>query len=320
MATSGVRVLTRTRDDIIKGAFRLLGLIKAGGTVAHPEMISFAADALNEMITEFQADGVGLWLKLDVKLYLQKNEPSYSIGPTGDHCTASSVETTVDGAVDSGQSAIDVDSITGILDGDYLGVQLDTGFFQFTTVDGTPAGSTIALDDALTSDVDDGAFVFAYTNKVARPLSIESMRLVQEDDTELQLRIDSRDRYLAVNDKTEGGRPNFVYYHPQLTNGVLHVWQPTSDVTQRLKFTIKQPIELFTAGTDSVDFPQEWFNAIKYSLASYMGTEYLDVIDPNRYLIIQAKAIEYRDKMFGSDTEPTPLRFATVYTMRGRGR
>ncbi len=319
MATSGVRVLTRTRDDIIYGAFRLLGLYGHGGAGITDEMVGWAADSLNEMITEFQADGVGLWLKLDVKLYLQKNSPSYNIGPSGDHCTASSVETNVDGAVDSGLSAIDVDSVTGILDGDFLGVQLDTGFFQFTTVSGTPAGSTITLADALTSGVDDNAFVFAYTDKVARPLAIESVRLVQDDDSELQLVIDSRDRYLAVNDKDEGGLPNFVYYDPQLVNGVLYVWQPTSDVTQRLKFSIKQPIEVFTTGSDSADFPQEWFNAIKYSLADYMGPDY-PTVEERRYAIVQAKAVEYRDKMFGSDTEPTPIRFTTIYAMRGRGR
>jgi len=317
VATSGTRTVTRTRDDIIKGAYRLLGLIDAGGTVPHPEMIVNAADDLNDMIMDWQADGVGLWLKADATLYMQKGTASYNIGPTGDHCTLSADETTVNGDVASGSATIVVTSATGITASDYIGVELDSGDFQFTTVSGSPAGTTVTLADVLTDAVNDGAFVFTYTTKVSRPLYLESVRFVQDDDTELQIEIRGRDEYFAVNDKTDEGTPNFVYYDPQLTNGKLYVWQPPSDVEYRLKFTVMQPIEVFTAGTDSPPFPQEWFNALRYGLADYMGPQYMTKIDPRQYLVVQEKAREYRDKLFGYDTAAAPIQFISAFGLEG---
>ena len=317
MATSGTRVLTRTRNDIITAAFRLLGLIKPGGTVPHPEMMDHAQDSLNDMITSWQADGVGLWLKADATLYMQYGQASYDIGPSGDHCTLSAAETTTSAAASSGASSITATSITDMADGDYIGVELDTGYFQFTTINGTPAGSTVTLTDVLTGDVDSGAFVFAYTTKVSRPLSIEDARWVQDDDTELIFSLRSRNEYMGLNDKTTAGSPNFGYYDPQLTNGKMYVWQPPSDVEYRLRFTVMQPIEVFTASTDSPDFPQEWFNALRYGLADYMGPEYWEYLDPRQYLVVQEKAREYTDKMFGNDTEAAPIQFVSVFGFEG---
>jgi len=318
MATSGTRVLTRTRDEIIHGAYRLLGLEKPGGTVPHPEMMNWGADALNEMILAWQSDGLGLWLDSDATLYMQKGTASYDIGPSGDHCTLSAVETTVDGAVDSGESAIDVDSITGISNEDYIGVELDSGSFQFTTVNGTPSGSTITLTDALTDDVNDAAFVFAYTNKVARPLEIGDIRYVQPDDTELQLGDPiSRNEYMGFADKTSTGSPHKVYYHPVLTNGKIYVWQPPDDVEKRLKFTVKLPIEVFTASTDNPAFPQEWYEPLRYSLAERLGLEHYELINPRRLVHIKEDAIQYREKAFGRDTEKTSYQFVSIYGFEG---
>jgi len=319
MATSGTRTLTRTRDDIIIGALRLLGLYKPGGTAPHREIFDFAADSLNDMITEWQADGVGQWLKANATLYMQYGTSEYNIGPSGDHCTLSAIETTLSADGSAGESTITVDSITGISDNDYIGIELDNNYFQFTTVNGTPSGSTITLDDVLTDNVNDGDFVFAYTNKVSRPLDIEDVRYVQDDDTEIQINSVSRNEYMAISDKSDTGTPNIVHYQPTMTNGKLYVWQPPDDVELRLRFTIMQPIEVFTSRTDNPCFPQEWFNTLKYNLADYMGLEYMTQIDnfgrldARRYLLIQEKAREYRDKMFGNDTARSPVQFVAAF-------
>ena len=321
MATSGTRVLTRTRDEIILSALRLLGLIKPGGHVDHGEMIDWGAEAFNEMITNWQNEGLGLWLKDDATLYMQKGTATYNIGPSGDHCTLSAVETTVDGAVDSGESAIDVDSITGVSDGDTIGVELDSGSFQFTTVNGTPSGSTITLTAALTGDVADGAFVFAYTDKVARPLEIGDIRAVQPDDTELQLGDPiSRNEYMGFADKTSTGSPHKVHYHPSLTNGKLFSWQPPDDVEKRLRFTVKLPIEVFATASDNPAFPQEWFKVLRYNLASDLGMEHHEHVDPQRLLMIKAEARELLDTAFGRDTEKSSIIFASVYGFEGYDR
>ncbi len=317
MATSGTRTVTRTRDDIIIGAYRLLGLIKPGGTTPHREMFDMASDSLNDMIMEWQADGVGQWLKADATLYMQYGQTSYNIGPTGDHCTLSAVETTLSADGSTGDSTITVSDDTGISDGDYVGIELDNNYFQFTTVNGTPSANVVTLDDVLTDDVNSGDFVFAYTTKVSRPLDIEDVRYVQDDDTEIQIQTVSRNEYMSISDKTDTGTPNAVHYHPALTNGKMYVWQPPDDVELRLRFTVMQPIEVFTARTDNPCFPQEWYNALKFSLAEIVGLHFIEQVDPRKYLIVQEKAREHRDKMFGNDTARSPIQFVAAWGLEG---
>jgi hypothetical protein len=289
-----------------------------GGTVPHSEMWEHGADVLNDMIMEWQTDGVGLWLKADATLYMQYGQATYNIGPSGDHCTLSAVETTLGADAAAGASAITVGSITGITDGDYIGVELDSGYFQFTTVNGVPSGTTVTLTAVLTGAASSGAFVFAYTTKVSRPVEVDDFRYVQDDDTEIQIDRRSRNEYLSVSDKTDVGTPNFVYYQPTLTNGKLYVWQPPDDVELRLRFTVMQPIEVFTARADSPCFPQEWYNTLSYNLADYLGPAYMKNIDPRQYLVVQEKAREYRDKLFGNDTARTPIQFVAAYGLEGR--
>lgn len=53
----------------------------------------------------------------------------------------------VAGSVDD--LTVDVDSISGIADGDSIGITLDSGMIQWTAVSGTPAGDTVTLLEAL---------------------------------------------------------------------------------------------------------------------------------------------------------------------------
>lgn len=63
------------------------------------------------------------------------------------------VDTTVSVAGIATDLTIDVADITGFSDGDFIGIELDTGKQHRTTVNGAPAGSTITFDDALPSGV-----------------------------------------------------------------------------------------------------------------------------------------------------------------------
>jgi hypothetical protein len=48
-------------------------------------------------------------------------------------------------------ATIDVDSITGITNGDNIGVELDDGTMHWTTVNGAPSGTVITLTAVLPS-------------------------------------------------------------------------------------------------------------------------------------------------------------------------
>ena len=73
-----------------------------------------------------------------------------------------------------GDSTIDVNSISGISDNDSIGITLDSGTVQWTTVDGTPSGDTVTLADSLDGDAAVGNTVyipgddFLSTNEVSQ--------------------------------------------------------------------------------------------------------------------------------------------------------
>lgn len=73
------------------------------------------------------------------------------------------------------------------------------------------------------------------------------------------------------------GTPVNYNYQPGLNKGTLQVW-PTPDasvpVGTYIIITYQRPIEVFDAGSNDMDFPQEWGNALIYHLALSLADEY----------------------------------------------
>jgi hypothetical protein len=306
MATSGTVTLTTSQDALIRRAFRILGLIQVGGT-RHPEEMDNAEEALNVMLKEWDSQGVGLWLIKSVTLYPQASTASFDLGPSGDHATLDGVSTNTSAAASSGASSITVDSITDIADGDYIGIELDSGSFQWTTVNGTPSGSTVALDDVLTDDVDDDATVVAYTTKIARPLRIKNPRYKDSSGYERPLDEWSRSQYLNMPDKTTDAQPVAVYYDPQLTNGKLYIWPRCSEVDGEILFDAQMPMEILSARTDEPLVSDEWFNTVALKLAALLGIEYPHEVDKRHLAWVKQEAESAFMKLKRWDEEVTSL-------------
>lgn len=73
------------------------------------------------------------------------------------------------------------------------------------------------------------------------------------------------------------GVPVAYTYQPQVNVGILSVW-PIPDasvaVGTRMVITYQRPIEVFDTSIDNPDFPQEWGNALVYTLALVLADEY----------------------------------------------
>lgn len=73
------------------------------------------------------------------------------------------------------------------------------------------------------------------------------------------------------------GTPVNYNYQPGNNVGTLKVW-PTPDATVPtgtfLRMTYQRPFEMFDAGSNDMDFPQEWGNALIYHLALSLCDEY----------------------------------------------
>lgn len=82
MARSGSYDFNVTRDELIKAAFRLIGVGHRGESVPADE-INDASEALNIMLKAWQADGLQLWKREEASITLSAGTSTYTLGPTG---------------------------------------------------------------------------------------------------------------------------------------------------------------------------------------------------------------------------------------------
>jgi hypothetical protein len=274
MTLSGSTDLSMTRDTIIAEALELLNKYAAGETIASADYTT-CATTLENMVKFWASTGVGLWKQQEIAVFQSYGGYEYDIGTTGDHATASYVKTEIKTAASSGATSVVVDSITGILDGDYIGIELDDGTLQWTTVNGTPSGYTVALDAALTDTAAVDNHVYTYTTKTARPLSISNPRIHYGDgDSEIPLDLVTRKDYFEIPDKTTTGEAYRVFYERRLSNGKLYVADACGDVKNWLVMTAKVTFDDFDSSSGSPDFPQEWFTPLSYNLAVFVAPKF----------------------------------------------
>lgn len=278
MATSGSYDALYTRNEIITEALELIGVLEVGET-ANADDVASCARTLNMMVKFWQSRGIAIWRNTEIYVFLQEDTASYTLGPTGTSpATESFTKTEIATAGSSGASTITVDSITGISASDVIGVELDDGTLQWTTVNGAPSGTTVTLTDALTDDVSVDANVFAYTSGIQRPLFITEARLHQDSGTEIPVRIRARNDYMALSTKTTPGKASMCYYNPKTADGVLYVWPVANSVKDYLVLTARMPIADFDSSSDDPDFPQEWMLPLSYNLAVLIAPKFVETV------------------------------------------
>lgn len=79
MSTSGVTTFNVTRNDIITGALRILGVVAQGESPTATQ-ITEGAEALNYMVKAFEADGMPLWGIEEYTIPLTASTSTYLIG------------------------------------------------------------------------------------------------------------------------------------------------------------------------------------------------------------------------------------------------
>lgn len=75
---------------------------------------------------------------------------------------------------------------------------------------------------------------------------------------------------------SSGGMPIQLTYQPKVNLGVIKLW-PTPDATaatSTITLIYFRPIEYVSASTDTIDFPEEWTNAVIYNLAARLAPEW----------------------------------------------
>ncbi len=292
MPSSGVSIYSITCQQLITDSFILAEIIDDTDVLEAADY-NVALNTLNKMVKSLQARGYGLWLNQEVFLALGYQQQSFLLGPTGDNCSAAMNQAAVAISGNAGDTSITLVSSAGISNGDYIGIQLDDGTMQWTTVSGIPANNIVPLAAALTYSASIPNIVFSYTTKINRPLEIIEARLRDKNglDSPMDI-INVYDYRQSLSQKATQGKPNQVAYDSQLTNGVLYVWETASDVTDRLAMTIKRPVYDFVNVGDEPDFPIEWSEFLEAALARRLSFKFPTSPEKKKELIMLEKELQ----------------------------
>lgn len=83
--------------------------------------------------------------------------------------------------------------------------------------------------------------------------------------------------YNLLNGNTASGWPINYWYEPLNQSGVLHLW-PTPDTYSiancQVRITYQRPFNDMNSGSDPLDFPPYWLEAVIYNLTHRLSSEY----------------------------------------------
>jgi hypothetical protein len=272
VASSGIYSFSQTRDQILRRALLLIKVIDMSDASVPSAELAFAADSLNLLVKEWMTQDLPLWKKKEATLFTAKDTHSYSLSSSGWNATQSYVSTTITPAEASGQTVISVASSTGMTAGDYVGIELDAGTRQWTTIVSVDSATQITITAALTGAAASGNTVVSYTTKIQRPLRLLAARVMNLVDlVEIPMTEIRHEEYQAQPVKGTDSNPSVFYYDKQLSSGSLKIYPEANTVKTVINFTYHEPIQDFTASTDEADFPVEWLNPLIWGLALDMA-------------------------------------------------
>lgn len=284
MSTSGTFIFTVSASDVVREMMLNVGAI-GEGEVPTAQEYTDCLRKLNMLVKQLMgrqdfAPGLKMWTRTRGTLFLGYTQHSYQLGPTGDNwaggVTGGSFNQTYNSTTTTAVSAqstnsIQVNSITNINNGDYIGILIGTDLF-WTMVNGAPSGNTVNLTGALTGQVNPNAQVFNYTTKQQRPLQIETslLRDIYANDTPQDvLTLQDYELLPTKTSKTYQADPTSFYYESQIgsstatSNGVYYIQcGGAQDVTKHLHIVFLQPVMDLNNPGDNPQYPQQWYRAL----------------------------------------------------------
>lgn len=234
--------LTTNRDGIITRALRIIGAIGQGET-PNATAITEAAEALNDLVKEWEADGMAVWaLRTYGPMTFVASTNTYTVGV----------------------------GATGLAD---------------------TRGAPLKVYQAWIRDTQNSP------------------------NTDSPANLITREAYNLMGSKSSTGTPSLVWYNPpgELNSssenaGTITVY-PTPDANAvaylKLYFTGIRAFSDFDSSTDVPDFPQYWFNAVKWGLADQLAYEY--GVGLSERAMINKKAMWHKEQALSFGTEEGSL-------------
>lgn len=265
--------------DIITEALETIGVAAAGETIDAGDFAS-CLKTLNMMAKQWAGNidfspGLKAFSRKHGYVFLQKNQGSYSLGPTGDNASLSYNTTTMRISGVATNTTLEVTSTTGMTAADIIGIELDSGSIQWTTISSITDADTLVIPaSGLTGAAAAGKRIFAYTTKIIRPLYIENAVLRDSSGYDTPMGVMTFEEYENLPAKATDSLPLLYHYANTLTNGTLYLDYEPSDVTYVLRLTFMATAEDYDTAVDDIAFPQEWYLPLSLGLAKLISPKF----------------------------------------------
>lgn len=264
MATSGSTAFDRTGEQICTHALKVIRVLGEDESIS-VNQLDDALVAMNGMVKSDQMK-LGLWRKREARLWLVDTQANYNLTGANACDISELAETTLDAAEASGQTVLSVTSTSGFTNSDVIGIVLDDDTIHWTTISSFVANDTVTVASGLASAASNGKRVYVYTTAAPRPMKIIGARRLN-GTTEIPMFDLSHTEYFELPNKASPGTPVQYHYDPQQGIGVIYLWPTPDTVDDMINYTYLDELEIFSANTNTSNFPSEWMEYLVYGLA-----------------------------------------------------
>jgi hypothetical protein len=142
------------------------------------------------------------------------------------------------------------------------------------------------------------------TNKPLRLIQSFLRNLSVSPYIDLPMSILSEQEYNILGSKFSTGTVNSVFYKPSVLNGTVKVFLTPNSSTAtnyELHMTVQRPIEDITSANQTFDFPSEWYQCLRWGLASELAADYGLPMDKLAGVIQRAE--NYKQRLMAWDVE-----------------
>lgn len=164
--------------------------------------------------------------------------------------------------------------------------------------DGMPVWATKEYTLTLTTDTS------SYTISPKLLKVIQAYNHNTSTNIDIPMRIITRDEYNRLGNKTTSGNPIQLVAIPNLTDTTVKVFpRPTSveAATNTIVLVYQKQFDDFDSSTDNPEFPNEFFDALKFALANRLSYEYGMDIQDRKQLFEQAMVLKTEALGFGTE-------------------
>lgn len=142
------------------------------------------------------------------------------------------------------------------------------------------------------------------TNKPLRLIQAFLRNISVNPNVDLPMTIISEQEYNILGAKKNTGTINTVFYKPYLNHGELKVFLTPNASTvadYELHMNVQKPIQDITTANQTFDFPQEWYQSLRWGLAAELAADYGLPMDKLAGVIQRSE--QYKQRLAAWDVE-----------------